>query len=424
EKEEYVEYSDADICFVNEEEAEVIKESVRGHANGTIEVGNTIYVSLEVYDDGAETGKSFIYTAEDSESVESDISGKYSDVREEDGKVIGKDENGNEIEVELTDKNVDETDDNADKDEEKLTRTNYYNSDGKLLYYECYAYYANGLLCSSTLYSVEHINDGTHVSDEYTILYTYDEQRNLKDKVLDSDMLNENTGEITFYQPSVSKDGKSAEIHIYPEKETIEQEKYGVDASKTEKIYDDKVTFFPDAASNGWANIYLRECFEKNEITDTSITACRFLYVDNNPIPELWIDYGFGYAGAEIYTQNSNETDVIHINHGLARWKEKQNLIFTSGGHMGVYQDNIYKIVDGKFVNLGVGDTREKYDEEFLGYEYFWNDVEVSENEYKKSIENIFGKEDAPDVKTYKDCHNVYTYDQCKLLLETISKMN
>ena len=113
EKEEYVEYSDADICFVNEEEAEVIKESVRGHANGTIEVGNTIYVSLEVYDDGAETGKSFIYTAEDSESVESDISGKYSDVREEDGKVIGKDENGNEIEVELTDKNEDDKSDNG-----------------------------------------------------------------------------------------------------------------------------------------------------------------------------------------------------------------------------------------------------------------------------------------------------------------------
>ncbi|MBQ7956429.1 MAG: zinc-ribbon domain-containing protein [Clostridia bacterium] len=117
-KAEYIEYSEADICHVNEEEAEVIKESVRGHSNGTIEVGNTIYVSLEVYDDGVETGKSFIYTSDDNKYVEPDVSGKYSDVHEEDGKIFGKDENGNEIEVELTDRNEDESEDNKEENKQ------------------------------------------------------------------------------------------------------------------------------------------------------------------------------------------------------------------------------------------------------------------------------------------------------------------
>ena len=118
EKAEYIEYSEADICHVNEEEAEVIKESVRGHSNGTIEVGNTIYVSLEVYDDGVETGKSFIYTSEDNKYVEPDVSGKYANVHEEDGKILGKDENGNEIEVELTDRNEE---DKTESETENLT---------------------------------------------------------------------------------------------------------------------------------------------------------------------------------------------------------------------------------------------------------------------------------------------------------------
>ncbi|MBQ7956992.1 MAG: zinc-ribbon domain-containing protein [Clostridia bacterium] len=120
EKAEYIEYSEADICHVNEEEAEVIKESVRGHSNGTIEVGNTIYVSLEVYDDGAETGKSFIYTSEDNKYVEPDVSGKFAEVHEEDGKILGKDENGNEIEVELTDRNEEENSDEPKTNYDKL----------------------------------------------------------------------------------------------------------------------------------------------------------------------------------------------------------------------------------------------------------------------------------------------------------------
>lgn len=104
------EYYDADFYFVNQTEAEVIKENVQGYANGLIETEDRLYVSLEVYDDATQKGFSYIYSAEGDESVEADISGKYSDVHEEDGKVIATGDDGSEIEVEIkiTDKQTNE----------------------------------------------------------------------------------------------------------------------------------------------------------------------------------------------------------------------------------------------------------------------------------------------------------------------------
>ncbi|MBP3329616.1 MAG: zinc ribbon domain-containing protein [Clostridia bacterium] len=101
EKEEYTEYIDADVYFVNQTEAEVIKEDVSGHSNGTIEVDDTIYVSFEIYDDEAETGHSYVYTVRENEPAEAEISGKYSDVHQDGMKIYATDVNGQIIEIEL-----------------------------------------------------------------------------------------------------------------------------------------------------------------------------------------------------------------------------------------------------------------------------------------------------------------------------------
>lgn len=101
EKEEYTEYIDADVYFVNLTEAEVIKEDVSGHSNGTIEVDDTIYVSFEIYDDEAETGHSYVYTIRENEPAEAEISGKYSDVHQDGMKIYATDANGQIIEIKL-----------------------------------------------------------------------------------------------------------------------------------------------------------------------------------------------------------------------------------------------------------------------------------------------------------------------------------
>ena len=40
--------------------------------------------------------------------------------------------------------------------DQQISRINYYDADGKLIYYDSYAYYDNGLLCSTTLHSVDY----------------------------------------------------------------------------------------------------------------------------------------------------------------------------------------------------------------------------------------------------------------------------
>lgn len=315
-------------------------------------------------------------------------------------------------------------DETAEPANDKISRRNYYNFDGLLVYYESYAYYDNGLLCSSTLHSVDYMSNGSsYIGTEYTFLYLYDENGNLTDTVLDaltiSDWYNKTSGEIILgYEYDAN--GNSSKVCIYPKTESIEQEKFGVDASKTEEVYGNASIITTDLSS-GWATTYLNEIFVGEKPTD--MTSCRLIYVDNNSIPELWIDYGYGYAGAEVYTQSNDGTDSISISQGGAKWIENENLLLTSGGHMDVYYDEVYKIEDGKFVLLGAGDygaidnSNVQYDEQDNPiYDYYWNDSALSKDEYEQNLNNIFNGTRA--VNIYQ---NIYTYDQCKLLLQSLA---
>jgi len=101
EDEKHPEFYDADIYFVNHKKAQPIKENVSGQVNGTIDVEDNKYISIEVYEDGTDEGKSFIYTADGTKSDEADISGKYSRVHKENGRIVGLDENGNEVDIDF-----------------------------------------------------------------------------------------------------------------------------------------------------------------------------------------------------------------------------------------------------------------------------------------------------------------------------------
>lgn len=126
-KGDFTEYYDADICFVNETTAGVVKESVRGHSNGVIETDDRTFVSFEVYDEQADEGVSYVYSAIKNRPVESEISGQYSELHQEDGKILATDETGDDVEVHITNvfKKLDIAgfDDSADISDEDVTET-------------------------------------------------------------------------------------------------------------------------------------------------------------------------------------------------------------------------------------------------------------------------------------------------------------
>lgn len=312
----------------------------------------------------------------------------------------------------------------AATDSSKISRVNYYDFDGNLIYYDTYAYYDNGLLCSVTLHSVHYYeNEVSYTGDCYTILYLYDAGGNLKETVLGSLTISEwydqATGEIILdYQ--YDENGKSTKISIFPLSESIEQKKYNVDSSRTENIYGEVPIISTDLSSD-WATVYLNEVFAGDAPTD--MTVGRFIYVDDNQIPELWMDYGYGYAGSEVFTINNGTTDSIGFGHGWVEWVEYENLLLVSSGHMDHYADEVYKIENNEFVmishgNYGAVDNSNVQIDENGDpiYEYYWNDSEVTKEEYAQNLTYVFEKS-----KASEGYEIVYSYEQCKALVKAIA---
>ncbi|MBE6783303.1 MAG: hypothetical protein E7536_04765 [Ruminococcaceae bacterium] len=132
---EHPEFYNADIYFVSEKEAQLVKENVSGKTNGIIKENKAIFISIEIYTSNTNEGKSFIYTVKGEISIESDFSGKYSEVHQYNEKVLAKDDNGDFIEIELTVKEVDKVTENdkitteKETEKEKTTSKNESSSD-------------------------------------------------------------------------------------------------------------------------------------------------------------------------------------------------------------------------------------------------------------------------------------------------------
>ena len=302
---------------------------------------------------------------------------------------------------------------------DKLARKNYYDKEGKLIYYESYAYYDNGLLCSVTLHSVSYSSDGSsHVGNGYTLLYVYDENGKLSDTVLGSfeekvmEEYNESAEEIIIHYIADNA-GNYVPVYIHPLEENIDEADIRIDVSRTEEIYE-KTLVIPTGIKNTWAKVYLNNIYGEEE--PAHVSEWRLIYVDKNEVPELWIDYVGDASGERIYTQNKRRVDEIFFTSGVPLWRDKENLLLVSGGCMENYYDQLYEIQDGKFVLLEEGSWFWSMTDNAI-YEgnYYWNGAEVTEEEYYQHIQR-FKEED------YKEWNqNVYTYQQFRVLLQTIA---
>ena len=329
-------------------------------------------------------------------------------------------------EMEETETAESETDPETEQPEEqRISRKNYYDFEGNLIYYDSYAYYDNGLLCSITLHSVYNDgNGGMYPGNIYTFLYLYDAEGELENTVLGSltigDWYDAASGKLTLGY-DYDEEGNSSELVIYPQSESIEQEKFHVDASKTETIYGDTPVIFTDTDGE-WVPVYLENACSGEAPTD--MTSVRLMYVDDNHVPELWMDYGYGYAGGEVFTVGNGAVDKVYLSHGSASYIENGNRVLLSGGHMDACYDTVYQIENGKFSEIAGGtygapdNSNVQVDENgYAVYVYNWNGAAVTEEEYKNGVAGVFDIENAVDMN-----QNVYTYEQCKLLLQEIAE--
>ena len=145
-----------------------------------------------------------------------------------------------------------------------------------------------------------------------------------------------------------------------------------------------------------WKKLFI-DYINDNPVDDPVSPCYSLIYINDDDIPELWIDYGVGYRGNALCTISGEELDVINFYHDGLSYIERQNLFLLSGGRMDNFSDYVYCIQNNGFVRLYTGNygagnfSSAEYNAEGNPiYRYYWDEKEVSEKVYERLLNSVF----------------------------------
>ena len=125
--------------------------------------------------------------------------------------------------------------------------------------------------------------------------------------------------------------------------------------------------------------------------------AYTLVYINDDDIPELYVEYGSTADGSLIAYFNGSKVVTQYLNTVGLSYLERENLFCDTGGHMDEYYDNVYTIGDGGFEivasgNFGAANNADvEYDENGQPvYEYYWNGEETTQSGYEEKLNEVF----------------------------------
>ncbi len=151
-----------------------------------------------------------------------------------------------------------------------------------------------------------------------------------------------------------------------------------------------------------WQDAYIGYINDKKHnwtyFDDTNMYLYRLVDINNDDIPELYIDYGTTASGSVLCS--FYEGSIIEQwlwTYGLS-YIEGENLFMDSGGHMDFYYNKVYCISDGEFVLLYEGEygapdnSHVQYDSEGNPlYNYYWRGTQIpSKAEYSDLLNAVY----------------------------------
>lgn len=129
--------------------------------------------------------------------------------------------------------------------------------------------------------------------------------------------------------------------------------------------------------------------------------------VNGDDIPEIAAHSGNMADGGAVGTYANGKVQEIPIaRYGLIS-VQGQNVVDNSDGHMGRYYDYVYKIDDGKWVQIGDGEygdggdatvETDEYGNDIINFKYTWNGEEVSEDEYSAKLKKVIDVDLADEI--------------------------
>ena len=146
---------------------------------------------------------------------------------------------------------------------------------------------------------------------------------------------------------------------------------------------------------DAWKQAYITYINENvTDQTEYNKVEIRLLYIDNDDIPELFINYGSTAEGGVICYFDGNDLQTQWIWNNGVSYIEKGNLFCSCGGNMGQLYDAFYSVSNGTFEELCRGEIKISYDQKGNEHiSYYWKGKEVSEEEYQTCKNDLFKPE-------------------------------
>ena len=155
---------------------------------------------------------------------------------------------------------------------------------------------------------------------------------------------------------------------------------------------------------DAWKSAYLNYIETNTQIEDPEKGTHREIYklldLNEDGVPELYINFGSTAGGDAILSYFNGEIVEQKMNNYGFRYIEGANLFRDFGGHMDEYYDKIYTLENGNFVLLYRGEygaednSKVEYGDDGMPvYQYFWENEEVSSEEYDRKLNEVYDTE-------------------------------
>lgn len=163
---------------------------------------------------------------------------------------------------------------------------------------------------------------------------------------------------------------------------------------------------------DSWKSAYLNYIETNTQIEDPEKGTHREIYklldLNEDGVSELYINFGSTAGGDAILSYFNGEIVEQKMDNYGFRYIEGANLFRDSGGHMDEYYDKIYTLENGNFVLLYSGEygaednSKVEYGDDGMPvYRYFWENEEVSSEEYERKLNEVYDTE--KEVNIFQD---------------------
>ena len=156
-----------------------------------------------------------------------------------------------------------------------------------------------------------------------------------------------------------------------------------------------------EASSDEWKQAYINWVNQRPDWTYVLFD------VNGDDIPEIAAHSGNMADGGAVGTYANGKVQEIPIARGGLISVQGQNVVDNSDGHVGRYYDCVYKIDDGRWVQIGDGDygddgdttmETDKYGNSTIKFVYTWNGEKVSEDEYSANLKKLIDVDLADEI--------------------------